>query len=321
MGKLGDGVFAQISTTQGDIIVQLEYEKTPLTVTNFAALAEGKMDAASGKPFYDGLAFHRVIPDFMIQGGDPQGNGSGGPGYRFPDEFDPSLTHSGPGILSMANAGAGTNGSQFFITHKETPWLDGKHTVFGHVVEGMDVVNKIQQGDKINSITIARNGEKAKAWTADQASFNNLLATTAARVMEKQAVSRNDSIAAIKAKFPNAEQTSSGIYYVITKQGGGAKPTAGQNLAANYKLSLLDGTVIDASEFHGGPLEFAAGGGQLIPGWEETAMDMKKGEKRTAVLPPELAYGENGVQNPQTGEVLIPGNSYLVFELELVDIK
>ncbi|MDR0382744.1 MAG: peptidylprolyl isomerase [Spirochaetaceae bacterium] len=176
---LGDGLFAVIDTARGQIIVKLAYEKAPLTVSNFTALAEGNMDAAKGKPFYDGLTFHRVIADFMIQGGDPLGNGRGGPGYTFHDEFDPSLKHDGPGVLSMANAGPNTNGSQFFITHTATPWLDGKHAVFGRVVRGQNVVNAIRQGDKINSVLIVRNGEAASTFHPDQASFNRLEAAAA----------------------------------------------------------------------------------------------------------------------------------------------
>src|SRR2546422_2864713 len=169
-GKLADGLYAEFNTSKGRIVCQLEFEKTPLTVVNFVGLAEGtknysrdsSVPKAQSKPFYDGLTFHRVIPSFMIQGGDPMGNGRGGPGYRFKDECRPDLKHSGPGTLSMANTGPASNGSQFFITHVATAWLDGKHTVFGHVVEGQEVVNKIAIGDKIESLKILRLGEKAK---------------------------------------------------------------------------------------------------------------------------------------------------------------
>ena len=178
--KLPDGLYVEMDTSKGKILLQLEFEKVPLTTANFVGLAEGTKNysktrgeppKAQGKPFFDGLTFHRVIPNFMIQGGDPSGNGSGGPGYQFRNEIDPSLKHDRAGILSMANAGPDTKGSQFFITHKDTPWLDGKHTVFGHVVEGQDVVNKITKGDTITSVKVLRIGDKAKAFKGDEADF------------------------------------------------------------------------------------------------------------------------------------------------------
>jgi len=178
--ELQDGLYAEFDTTKGKIVVKLEFEKTPLTVANFVGLAEGTKNYSkdgsapkpqNGAPFYDGIVFHRVIKGFMIQGGDPTGTGRGGPGYRFKDEIDPSLKHNRAGILSMANAGPATNGSQFFITHVATPHLDGRHAVFGHVVEGQSVVDAIGQGDKINKLKIIRVGDKAKAFKGDQADF------------------------------------------------------------------------------------------------------------------------------------------------------
>ncbi|MBP7409198.1 MAG: peptidylprolyl isomerase [Flavobacteriales bacterium] len=164
-----EGIYAKIQTTKGLITIKLEYEKAPMTVANFVALAEGKMKNTAkpeGTPYFDGLKFHRVLADFMIQGGDPTGTGSGGPGYAFADEIHPDLKHTRAGTLSMANAGPATNGSQFFITHKDTPWLDGKHAVFGYVVSGQEVVNAIAQNDVMQTIRIERVGKAAKAWDA-----------------------------------------------------------------------------------------------------------------------------------------------------------
>jgi peptidylprolyl isomerase len=315
--NLGDGLFARIQTNKGDIILSLEYQKAPLTVCNFVALAEGKMNAAGNKPFYDGLTFHRVVADFMIQGGDPLGSGSGGPGYRFPDEFDPSLKHDGPGVLSMANAGPGTNGSQFFITHVATPHLDGRHSVFGHVVQGQEVVNAIAQGDKIEKITIIRNGQAANAFKADQAAFDALLREAISAESSKLRAARDADLAQIEAKYPGTTGAASGVRYIIQKTGTGPKPEAGKTVRVAYTGMLLSGMVFDSTDLHGGePLEFPVGVGQVIRGWDESVLDMNVGEKRLAVIPPELAYGERGA-----GNGIIPPNSFLVFEMELVGIE
>ena len=321
-----DGLFARIDTNRGEILVRLEYQKAPLTVCNFAALAAGTMDICAGKPFYDGLTFHRVIPNFMIQGGDPLGSGQGGPGYQFPDEIDPSLRHDGPGVLSMANAGPGTNGSQFFITLKDTPWLDGKHTVFGKVVEGMNALRAIGQTptdgqdrprDKviINRITIVKNGAAAQAFGTGQADFDRLLTqakTASAAASEKR---READLAQIAAKYPGLKTAPNGVLYLVQKEGTGPKPQPGSTVQVNYTGMFLSGQVFDASDAHGGPLEFKAGAGQVIPGWDASVMDMRTGEKRLVVIPPELAYGDRGAGG------VIPPNSFLVFEMELTGIK
>ncbi len=309
-----DGLYAIMNTSKGAIVLELYYKKTPMTVCNFVGLAEGTLDAAKGKKFYDGLSFHRVIKDFMIQGGDPLGNGTGGPGYKFPDEFDQSLKFEGPGILAMANSGANTNGSQFFITHVATPWLDGKHTIFGRVIEGQDVVNAVAQGDKIVSVKIVRNGDEAKRFTASQEDFNKYQVANADRAQAAVADAKKDAIATIQAKWPNAKVSASGVYYVVTKEGSGAGVKVGQTLTVKYKGYLLNGTVFDDSDMHE-PLSFPVGRGQLIPGFDSQALEMKVGEKRTIVIPPELAYGASGAGG------VIPPNAFIAFDLELLSVK
>ena len=318
--SLGDGLFARITTVKGDIIVRLEYQKTPITVCNFVALAEGKMTAAGGKPFYNGLTFHRVISNFMIQGGDPLGNGSGGPGYQFPDEIDSTLKHDGPGILSMANAGPGTNGSQFFITHVATPWLDGNHTVFGQVVRGQNVVDAIRQGDRIQQITIIRNGTQANAFRADQAVFDTLVRNAASAAAARAKVQRDADLTEIYRKYPNTTVTLSGLRYLIQKQGSGPKPSRGSTATVNLKGTLLSGTVFANSDLTGGAENLPVGSGRIIPGIDEAILDMTRGERRTVIIPPELAYGEQGIKD-QSGKVIIPPNSFVVFEIELMEIR
>ena len=316
-----DGVFAIMETSQGDIVLELHYKQTPLTVTNFVGLAEGKLTAAKGKPFYDGLKFHRVISkangdgqDFMIQGGDPAGNGTGGPGYKFPDEFVDELRHTGPGILSMANAGPGTNGSQFFITHVATPWLDGKHTVFGKVVAGQDIVNKTKQGDLIKKVTIVRQGEDAKNFTATQEDFDNRLKELKEKNRKAKEEAFKKTIEIVEKKFAGSTKTPDGIYYTITKEGNGDKIGGRKTVTVKYKGYLMNDQVFDSSEFHE-PLEFITAGGKMIPGFDIMVQDMKLNEKRTIVLPPDLAYGEAGAGG------VIPGNAYIAFDVEVIKVK
>ena len=333
---LGDGLFANIETSKGDIIVKLEYQKTPITVANFVSLAEGKNqfveEKFKNKPFYNGLKFHRVIADFMIQGGDPEGTGAGGPGYKFKDEFDASLKHSKGGILSMANAGPGTNGSQFFITHKETPHLDNMHTVFGEVVKGMENVNAIVQDDTITKITIIRNGSDAEKFDAVK-TFSDYYKEEAKAV--KIAEEKAKAIMVEKEKYllekrKEATKTSSGLEYVILTKGSGVKPKAGTQVFIHYAGYLEDGSLFDTSyetvaeqygkmdarrkEMNGyQPFPFEYGKRQgLIPGFIEGLDNMNLGDKALVFIPYQLAYGEQG-GGP------IPPKANLVFEIEMLE--
>ena len=308
-----DGLYAVIDTQKGDIVLRLEYEKVPMTVANFVGLVEGELNLEDpGENFYEGLNFHRVIDNFMIQGGCPKGDGTGGPGYSFPDEFDPSLRHDGPGVLSMANAGPGTNGSQFFITHVKTPWLNDKHSVFGRVVEGQDVVNSIRQGDKINTITIERIGKDAENFKVTKQIFSDLVQNAAKKAMDRRRAEIEKVEKEISNRWPNTVKTHSGLQYVVLKKGDGKGcPKYGNPVTVHYTGTLLDGRMFDSSVHRGQPATFKIG--QVIEGWNEALQTMSKGEKRTLIIPPELGYGVQGYPG------IIPPNSYLIFDVELLD--
>jgi len=311
-----DGIYAKIETNKGDIYLQLEYKKTPMTVANFVGLAEGTIPntARPNQPFYDCLIFHRVIKDFMIQGGCPKFNGTGDPGYKFPDEIDTTLKHSGPGILSMANAGPNTNGSQFFITHKATPWLDGKHSVFGHVVKGQEVVDAIQQNDTIRKVIILRKGKDAANFDAPKV-FETLKKQKEEAIIqaEKQKEEREQKL--IQEKFANAQTTASGLKYIIEKEGTGDTPKQGQTVVVHYTGTFLDGKKFDSSYDRNQPLEIPIGVGRVIKGWDEGIMLLKKGSKAKLIIPYYLGYGEQGYPG------VIPPKSWLIFDVELLDIK
>ena len=346
---LPDGLYAEIITSKGTIVAELEFEKTPVTVANFVTLAEGKNafvdERFRNKPFYNGLKFHRVLANFMIQGGDPLGNGSGDTGYKFKDEIT-DLRHDSSGILSMANSGPETNSSQFFITHVPTPWLDGKHTVFGHVVQnGMETVNKIVQDDRIVSITIIRKGQKAKKFNAVKV-FTSYFNNREAELKQKQAQEAlhkkeytekykaqiEEKIAFFEKNKAEATKSPSGLKYKIISKGTGKKPATGTLIYIHYAGFFEDGTLFDSSieqiardfgkydearKEQGvyEPLSFQAGRKQgMIPGFIEGLEKMSFGDRALLFIPANLAYGEAGA-----GNGLIPPNTPLIFDITIMD--
>lgn len=323
---LKDGLYANFQTSKGNMLVKLEDEKAPVTVANFVGLAEGKIEnksKAKGVPFYDGTIFHRVIKDFMIQGGDPKGTGMGDPGYKFGDEKN-ELEHTGKGILSMANSGPNTNGSQFFITEVATPWLNGRHTIFGKVVQGegiIDVIANVEKGpsDKpktdivLEKVSVFSKGDQYKHYDAakifesgkDKIEENN-----------KAYQAKLESVAAKKFEELKAgmQTTASGLMYKITKKGTGAKATPGNTVKVHYAGKLTNGTEFDNSFKRGEPIEFGVGIGQVIKGWDEGVLLLNEGEEATFLIPPDLGYGARGA-----GGGVIPGNAWLIFDVQLVD--
>lgn len=342
------GIYANMITTRGTIVIKLEDEKAPMTVANFVGLAEGNFQPFDSikfdKPYFDGLKFHRVIANFMIQGGCPKGNGTGDPGYKFYDEFHPSLKHGGPGILSMANSGPHTNGSQFFITHKDTPWLDNKHSVFGRVTSGQNVVDSIRQDDVINQVIIVRVGEGYKKYNATNIfrteyskikpridkEIAELRAKQEAEMRERQAAQEAQQKEADRirnmgqeaylkefremtlAKYPNAQMTPSGLMYVLHTPGSAEKPAPGTNVTVHYTGFLTNGTKFDSSKDRNSPFQFQVGQRRVIAGWDEGIPLMGKGGKATLIIPYFLGYGERG-----TGP--IPPFATLIFDVELLD--
>lgn len=343
---LGDGVYAEFVTNKGTFVAKLYNDSAPLTVSNFVALAQGTngmVDSINkGKRFYDGLTFHRVIKDFMIQGGDPKGDGTGNPGYAFPDEVTDTIQFDKKGLLAMANSGPGTNGSQFFVTLKETPWLNGRHTIFGEVVVGQDIVDAIgileteKPGDKpvhpviMEKVNIINKGKvKVPYFTEEMGKIEQEKKEKEERI-KKVADSKAQELAEAKVK---ADSLPSGLKMYFTKKGeGDIQPKEGDKILMNYAGYLTNGQLFDSNVFENAEkyemvddMRKAAGqyvpvptdyskDAQLIPGFREGLLNMKVGDRATLFIPSHLAYGNRGIPG------VIPPDSELVFELELVDV-
>lgn len=343
--ELTDGIYAKFETNKGDILVELDVANAPMTAGNFIALAEGTMPNVSeefkGKPYYDGLKFHRVIPEFMIQGGDPKGDGSGGPGYEFPNEISQELTHN-KGVISMANSGPNTNGSQFFITVGEPHFLDGGYSVFGKVVEGQSVADSISKlGDPqsgapsedimMNKVTIIRVGADYKNWDA-VAAFEKGKGDfdEAQRIAKEEAAARaQQEEAIIMEQYKDAQKSSTGLMYIIEEVGKGKKPNDNDTVYVNYAGYFADGRPFDtniqtiAEQFEmfdpNRPYEpmpaIYGPNAPMIPGFSEGLSLLNHGGKAKLILPPYLAYGERGAGG------VIPPNAWLIFDVEIVKKK
>ena len=326
--ELEDGVYAEINTSLGKMLIQLNYKETPVTVANFIALSKGthpdvKQDFKE-KKFYNGLIFHRVMDKFMIQGGCPLGNGSGNPGYTFDDEINPNLKHDKAGILSMANSGPATNGSQFFITEVTTPWLDGKHTVFGQVISGIEIQDKISnvktaianrpENDVIiNSVNIIKIGESANNFDEVSVWINEEPKLEKRRI-EIEKAKREELTKQLEKLSKGYTTTNSGLKYKILVSTKNKKAVNGNNVKVHYTGKLMDGNIFDSSLRRNLPFEFKIGEGRVIKGWEEALQILRIGEKASFIIPSNLAYGPRGAGG------VIPPNATLIFEIELLEI-
>ena len=326
--ELEDGVYAEINTSLGTMLIQLNYKETPVTVANFIALSKGthpdvKQDFKE-KKFYNGLIFHRVMDKFMIQGGCPLGNGSGNPGYTFDDEINPNLKHDKPGILSMANSGPATNGSQFFTTEVPTPWLDGKHTVFGQVISGIEIQDKISnvktaianrpENDVIiNSVKIIKIGESANNFDEVSVWINEEPKLEKRRI-EIEKAKREELTKQLEKLSKGYTSTTSGLKYKILVSTKNKKAVNGNNVKVHYTGKLMDGNIFDSSIRRNLPFEFKIGEGRVIRGWEEALQILRVGEKASFIIPSNLAYGPRGAGG------VIPPDATLIFEIELLEI-
>ena len=332
--KYPDGLYAELNTGKGQIVLGLEFEKTPMTVSNFVGLAEGTIENTAlpeGIPYFDGTVFHRVVPNHVIQAGAPKDGLTQGPGYMFPNEIHPDLRHSGAGMLGMANGGPHTNSSQFYITLSDRSYLDNNYTVFGHVVEGIEVVHSIVQDDVIDSVVIVRIGKQAKQFKPDTESFQKLVTETKEKLNKEEEEKIKREADNIQTNWPQASSTESGMKYVVVEEGQGEKPKSGQTLKVFYSGQTLDGTQTFTSSVNGqltplpkaAPFDFILGESRINPGINEALAAMKKGEKRVLILKSDLAFGTSGfyareVQGQK--RFVISPNTTLVYEIEVIDV-
>ncbi|WP_396603235.1 peptidylprolyl isomerase [Algibacter sp. R77976] len=346
--ELEDGLYAEFITSKGVMVAKLEQEKAPITVANFVSLAEGTntmvKDTYKKKKFYNGLIFHRVMDKFMIQGGDPLGTGQGNPGYKFNNEIHPDLKHDKPGILSMANSGPNTNGSQFFITEIPKPHLDNKYNVFGELVLGLNIQDSISNvktdsRDKpiedvvIEELNIIRKGKTAKQFDAPYI-FENHFAEI--ERLEKEKKARAEAI--LKAtldKFENqkakATTLDSGLKYYVSEKGNGEKLTENSSVLTHYAVYFENGKLLETSNLETAekldvvnerrkaanryqPLTADLGpDAGMIAGFKEGLQQLNIGDKATLFIPYHLAYGEAGTRG-------VPGKSNIIFEVEVLEL-
>jgi len=319
--KLNDGVYARLNTEKGIIIMSLFYKQAPLSVANFVGLAEGTIknnEKDVGVPFYDGVLFHRVVNDFVIQTGDPQGDGEGGPGYSFPIEINHKLKHNTPGTLGMArDNNPDSNGSQFYITHRPTPHLDESYIVFGRVVKGMDVVNKIVKGDKLNNVKIIRIGKEAESYKVNDILFEKLRQLQLQKNMKQKQLNKTkvdlriDQILSIIDRN-ELIKTDDGLKYLIIREGKGEKIQDGKTHKAKYISFSKDKSRIRSSYLKGVPYLFKFKSESLSKGLRLAYADMKKGEKRIVIIPPHLNKSQSKSKKED------PYQKPLIYELEVI---
>jgi cyclophilin family peptidyl-prolyl cis-trans isomerase len=336
-----DGIYADFNTNKGRISVLLDYKKAPMTVANFVGLSEGTITNSTyhlGIPFYKGSIWHRVVKGHVIQGGepstvkDPANADINSTGYEIPNEIS-DLSHNRAGMLGMANSGPNTNTCEYYITLADRSYLDGNYTLFGEVVDGMDVVNKIVQGDTTNSITIVRAGPEAEKFVVNNDTFKDLLDKQWGKVNFKKEARKSREEKFIADNYPGLLASSDGLKYKVLVQGRGNKPSDGSVLRVKYSGKLITGLSFVSSAEDGKPIpgskpvdfSHTMGKNELIKGLNEALQDMKAGEKRLLVVPPDLAYGINsgyyGKEIPGQKRFVISPGETLILEVTLIKFK